>query len=343
MDIPHILIALLIFGFLVFIHELGHFIVAKRNGVRVYEFAVGMGPSIFKKEHKDTLYTINIIPLGGYVRMSPFQDKGEVPCAPQDDFNNKTSMQKIAVAVAGPLMNVVFALFAFILFAGMIGVPTNKIAEVLPEYPGVVAGLHEGDEIISVNSVPTQSWEDVVNNILKIKKAEEVHLEVISEGEVSSHEIKIVPIEKDGRYMIGISPVRHHYVGRAVQEGFVMTWNIGKEMLTFVKQMFTGKANTDDLSGPVGIIQVVSDSARSGLEDVLYIAGIISLNLAILNLLPIPALDGSRILVCLIEILRRGKRIPLEWENRINLVGFAFLLGLMAFLTYKDIARIIVK
>ncbi len=240
-------------------------------------------------------------------------------------------------------MNVVFALFAFILFAGMIGVPTNKIAEVLPEYPGVVAGLHEGDEIISVNSVPTQSWEDVVNNILKIKKAEEVHLEVISEGEVSSHEIKIVPIEKDGRYMIGISPVRHHYVGRAVQEGFVMTWNIGKEMLTFVKQMFTGKANTDDLSGPVGIIQVVSDSARSGLEDVLYIAGIISLNLAILNLLPIPALDGSRILVCLIEILRRGKRIPLEWENRINLVGFAFLLGLMAFLTYKDIARIIVK
>lgn len=114
-------------------------------------------------------------------------------------------------------------------------------------------------------------------------------------------------------------------------------------MLLFVKKLFSGRAGTQELSGPIGIVRIVSDSAKEGAAELLFVAGVISLNLAIINLLPIPALDGSRIIFSLVELLRRGKRIPVEWENRINMAGFVFLMGLMIFLTYKDAMRLMIR
>ena len=339
MEIFHTIIALLIFGFLVFIHELGHFIVAKKNHVRVYEFAIGMGPSLFKKTYHDTVYSINCIPMCGFVRMSPFEGDGEVPCLPEEDFNNKKPKQKIAVALAGPVMNIIFAILSFCLFVGIVGYEENIVNQVLPNYPAYQAGISEGDSIVAVNGVTTNRWEDVTKEISKVEKDTIIVIDIVTDKQ-EKKTVDIVPVLKDGRYMIGITPKIEHRFLPSVKRGFSMTLLIGTDMLLFLKQLITGRANTNDLSGPIGIIQAVSHTAKVGSEYLLYITGIISLNLGILNLLPIPALDGSRILISIIELLRKGKKLSLKWENRINIVGFAFLLGLMALVTYKDIVRI---
>ena len=342
MGIFHTIIALLIFGFLVFIHELGHFIVAKKNDVRVYEFAIGMGPSLFKKTYHDTIYSVKCIPMGGFVRMSPFEDDGEEACPPEEDFNNKRPIQKIAVALAGPVMNIIFAVIAFCLFIGIVGYEKNMVDQVLPNYPAYQSGISEGDTIVSVNGVATKEWEDIMKELSKVEKDSVVVIDILTE-EQEEKTVEMVPIFKEGRYMIGITPKIEHRLIPSVKRGFAMTLSIGTEMLVFLKQLFTGRADANDLAGPIGIIQVVSHTAKVGSEYLLYITGIISLNLGILNLLPIPALDGSRILISVIEILRRGKKLSLKWENRINLAGFAFLLGLMILVTYKDIVRIFFK
>lgn len=341
MNIINVLISLLVFGMLVFVHELGHFVIAKKNGVKVYEFAIGMGPALYKREYGKTLYSLNLIPIGGYVRMSPFEDKGEELCDPQEDFLNKSPLQKIAVAVAGPVMNILFAIILFTIVSGFsFGTMTNRVGELVEGYPAQKAGLKEGDTIVSVGSVEVSSWEEITSELSKEQYAQGVTLGVVSKGEEVKKELHVVPVEEQGRYVVGFRPYVVRDVANALPNGLKMTWRISTEMLSFVQKLFTGRTATDDLSGPVGIIQVVSASAERGVIDVLFIAGVISLNLAILNLLPIPALDGSRILFSIVELLRRGKKIPQEWENRINFAGFALLMGLMLLLTYKDVLRI---
>lgn len=340
MNIINIVTSLLVFGMLVFVHELGHFIVAKKNGVRVYEFAIGMGPALYKKEYEKTMYSVNLIPIGGYVRMSPLEDRGEELCSPEEDFLNKHPLQKIAVAVAGPAMNILFAVLLFSIVAGVsFGTMTNQVGELVEGYPAEKAGVQQGDTIVSVGDVEVSSWDEIIAELSKDKYAQGVTLGVVSKGEEVKKELHIVPLEEQGRYVVGFRPHVVRDAAHAIPNGLKMTWRISKEMLSFVQKLFTGKTNPDELSGPVGIIQVVSASAERGIVDVLFIAGVISLNLAILNLLPIPALDGSRIVFSLVELLRRGKKIPLEWENRINFAGFALLMGLMILLTYKDVLR----
>ncbi len=341
MSITNIIAAMLVFGGLVFFHELGHFIVAKKNKVRVYEFAVGMGPSLYKKMYHDTKYSLNLIPMGGYVRMSPLEDEEET--CPEEDFLNKKPLQKIAVALAGPAMNILLALLLFILWAGILGTPVNRINEVMDGYPAQAAGLKSGDTIVEVNSVEVGSWQEVITQISKSETGTPIEFKVISKGEEQEKILLIEPIEKDGRVLIGITPAVTRNFSKAVSNGFELTWRVSGEMLLFVKKLFSGRAGTQELSGPIGIVRIVSDSAKEGAAELLFVAGVISLNLAIINLLPIPALDGSRIIFSLVELLRRGKRIPVEWENRINMAGFVFLMGLMIFLTYKDAMRLMIR
>lgn len=340
MSITSIIAAVLVFGGLVFFHELGHFIIAKKNGVRVYEFAVGMGPSLYKKVYHETKYSLNLIPMGGYVRMSPLEDEEET--CPEEDFLNKNPWQKIAVAIAGPMMNIFLAFLLFILWAGILGTPVNRINEVMDGYPAQIAGLRSGDTIVEVNSVKVGSWKEIVTQISRSEPATPIEFKVISKGEEQEKTLIVEPIEKDGRVLIGITPAVTRSLNKAVSNGFEVTWKVSREMLLFVRKIFLGRADTQELSGPIGIVRIVSDSAKEGAAELLFVAGVISLNLAIINLLPIPALDGSRIIFSLVELIRRGKKLPVEWENRINMAGFVFLMGLMIFLTYKDAMRLMI-
>ena len=318
---------------MIFPHELGHFIAAKRLGVKVNEFAFGMGPAIWKKQRGETLHSIRLFPIGGFCAMEGEDEDSDEPRA----FSNKKPWQKIVILAAGSFMNVLCAVLILSLVVGIIGFTTTKIDQVSENSPAYEAGLMSGDEIKNINGTDTNDWTDVSEAIVA-SGGEAVSITVERNGEESS--VTLVPkAEEDGRYVIGITSAISHNPFRAVAEGAKATWNMTVTMFDTLGQLFTGKVGADNLSGPVGMVQMVSETSRYGFWYYGFLTALICLNLAIINMLPLPALDGGRIIFVIYTMIT-GKKVSQKVEGTIHFVGLALLFTLMIYVTFNDVTRI---
>lgn len=328
------IVAIGVFGLLVIFHEMGHFLVAKAAGIKVLEFAIGMGPKIFQYSGKETTYSLRVLPIGGYVKM-----EGEDEASSDHrSFNNKPILARMAVLFAGSFMNFVLAILLFIILFYMAGAPTTTIDRVIENQPAMMMGMEAGDKIIEINNVEVESWNQLVS-IINESKGETLDITFLRNGSILEKSVTPIVNEETGQVMIGIYPRYEKSLGFAIESSYQNTKMIIREIFGFLRRLLGRKASSADLVGPVGIISMVGEATRAGWLNVLFLAGLISINLGIMNLLPIPALDGSRILFLFVELLR-GKPVDPEKEGMIHMVGFALLLLLMVFVAYQDILRI---
>lgn len=339
-----IIVAILVFSFLMLVHELGHFLMAKRIGIRAYELSIGMGPKIFGKTVGDTQYNLRLVPFGAYVR---FGDEEDEFFEEADNFMNQSPWDRIKVILMGPLVNIVLALLLMIGVFFNMGFPTNQVAVVEDQMPAAVAGLVPGDRVVRINDEDTPSWEAVVNTLSLIAQSEAgdktVTLDVQgADGQMRTLQMTMVLTE--GRYRIGIMPTYKKDMVQSVQYGTISTLGMSTMMLDVVGQLFTGRANMDDFSGPVGIVNAVGEVTEQvpqlGIEPLIVMMAMLSLNLGIINLVPIPGLDGSKILFYGFEGITK-KQMNRTLETRLTIAGFLLIIGFSIFITYKDILRLI--
>lgn len=331
-----IFLAIMIFGVLIFVHELGHFFIAKVNDVKVHEFSLGMGPRILNYQKEETEYSLRILPIGGYVKMAGMDPEDEED---PRGFNKKSVLQRMAVIFAGPLMNFITALLFFVLVFMVVGIPSNSpVIQVISGHPAEKAGIESGDKILQINETKVTTWEDVVK-IIHAHPNEKVELSI--KRDEKNLKIMVTPEldEASGKGLIGITQSfeRQGFI-KAINMGITQAYQFTKLLIGALFQMITG-AIEPELAGPVGVVQMVGEAARVGIASVLTFAGILSINLGLINLFPIPALDGSRLIFLGIEGLR-GRPIDPAKENFIHLIGFALLMLLMIVITYQDILRV---
>lgn len=409
---------IILLGFLIFIHEGGHFIVAKLCKVKVNEFAIGFGPTIWKKQGKETKYALRLIPLGGFVSMEGEEERSEK----EGSFSKTSIPKRIAIVVAGGMVNILFGLLVYFILVASIGNYTSQKVDIVDtNYGAYTAGIRENDEIVKINGkrirsksdiekVLEKSKEEVVvtvkrnNNLIDIKviptaipnkdtgiylsgNSDEATTKVIaveqgspaqrsgleandiilkidgkdvdnnpykvagyikqSENEECvftikrKEEIKEISIKPDiiYTYVLGVqfAKAENNFINN-IYYGFWDTVDFSFSIIDNVKMLFTGKVNANQLMGPVGISGIVAETKSAG--DFIYIVALISLSLGVTNLLPFPPLDGGKVVIYIIEAIRR-KPIKENTEAIIQTAGFFILIGLSIFVTYNDILRIL--
>ncbi|NLY70612.1 MAG: RIP metalloprotease RseP [Clostridiales bacterium] len=328
--------AIIIFCLLIFVHEFGHFIAAKAVGVRVNEFSLGMGPGLIHFGKGETKYSLRAFPIGGYVNLEGEEEESNDPRS----FNRKAPWQKAIVVVAGSVMNLVTTIVIIAIIVLVLGFTTNTIGEVAEGYPSEAAGLMPGDEIIKINDTEIGSWNDVMSTLAE-STGETVNIVVIRDGETISL-TSGVTTDETGRRIIGITSKIEHSVLKSLKTGVASTWALTKEMINYLGQLFRGEGSMEDLVGPVGIVSIINDQAKLGIIYIANLAALISLNLAIVNMLPFPALDGGKLLFLIIRLFT-GKVISDEIEAKIHFAGILILFGLMIYLVIQDVDRFILN
>jgi len=331
-----IIYALIIFLFLIFIHEFGHFISAKACGVRVNEFSLGMGPTLFKKQKGETLYCFKAIPIGGYCAMEGEDEESEDDRA----FNKKKSWQKILILVAGATMNLILCIVIMSGIALHSGAATTTLESVTDGGPAYTAGIEAGDKIVAIDGNDVNKWSDV-NKYINEAGENPVTVEVERDGVIHQMTMNSV-VSETGNRIIGVYCMMSHNPVYALKSGVVATWDMAVTMLEIIKELFTGDVSTDALSGPIGIVSVVNESVNMGFTYMLYLTALISLNLAVFNLLPFPALDGGRILFVIIRKFTSGV-ISDKVESTVHFIGIMCLFALMIYVTWNDIVRLFVR
>lgn len=325
--------SIIVFGMLVFFHELGHFSVAKLSGIKVHEFSLGFGPQILKFKDAETEYSVRILPLGGFVKMEGEDANSDDPRA----FNKKSVFTRLGVILAGPLMNFILAILLITIIGFSAGITTTKVIPT-PGEPAQKVGVVDGDIIYAIDAKKVTSWDEVVEKISK-KPGEELSITVKRDKEFLTYNVKVATEPNTGRGVIGIqSVVVRHSLIDSIKAGYKKTFWISRVTLEGLIQMIRGKIKAD-VVGPVGMIQIVGEAAKTGVYNLLYIAAIISINLGLFNLFPIPALDGGRAIFLIAELLR-GKPVEAEKEGLIHFIGFALLMALMIFVLFKDIRQL---
>lgn len=323
---------IVVFGIIVMIHEMGHFFTARYFGVTVHEFAIGMGPAIFKRIGKDNiLYTVRALPLGGFVRMEGEDESSDDPNA----FSRKKPYQRLIVLAAGAFMNFVLAFVLIFAVVVIIGSPSTQIDNVLADLPASEAGLSAGDRILSINNETVESWNDLVNQIhMSGGKTLDVEVRRASSNEVER--LVINPVQGEGGfYQIGISPAYERNIIRSASISLEQMGNVFKDLYRFITRQLPDEVEAE-LVGPVGIVKMIGEQSRLGLMNLTLVAAMISINLGIFNLLPFPALDGGRIIFILIEMIK-GSPVDPEKEGMVHMVGIIILLSLMVFLVFRDV------
>jgi len=325
------------------LHELGHFILCRILKIRVETFAIGFGPAIWRKEHNGTLYVLRAIPLGGYVKPAG-ETLDEHKGAPDEYFSHPW-YERICLHLAGPAMNYILA---FLLFTGVIigaGTPAPSddpvIGEIVEGDPAYQAGMREGDKITSINGTATASWKAVAD-IIHANPDQATKISYERGGD--KFNIALTPKKYDGIGLIGISPgITYKSVGivKSVWMGGYQCWYWTKYTLVTLGSKIYHREKPD-LAGPVGIVHMISKAAHSGLSNLVYFIGLISVAVGIFNLLPIPILDGGQSLIFLWEGISRRKPTMRMFQTA-NAIGFAFLICVLVFVTYNDVARIFTK
>ncbi|MEG0797585.1 MAG: RIP metalloprotease RseP [Acidaminococcaceae bacterium] len=335
-----ILSAIFVFGVLVTVHEFGHFITAKLTGMRVDEFAIGFGPIIYQTKQGDTTYSLRAIPLGGFNKIAGM-DPDEEKTA--DGFSSKPVPARMLVILAGSLMNFILPIILFFVIFASAGMdkPVNEavLGSIMPNKPAAQAGLMPGDKIIAINEEAIVDWSGIMTT-LKQYPNQEVKVKVDRAGSVRTYKMTPVYEESIERMVIGISPKFEKEtlsLGNAAKLAVEHTKNVIVAMLNGLTRIVTGKAPAE-VSGPIGVAQMAGAVAELGILPLLNFIAFLSINLGVINLLPIPALDGGHFVVLLVEALR-GKPLGSRAMNAIQMVGVAIILAITVFSTFKDITR----
>ena len=339
-----ILAAIIIFGVIILIHELGHFITARIFGVTVNEFAIGMGPVIYKKQGKNTLYSIRAVPMGGFCAMEAEDEESDSPGA----FTNKKPWKRIIVLAAGAAMNIImgFIIVTIIVIssAASTGGITSTTIDTVESQSDAARFLQPGDKIVGINGTTVHIKRDISFELGQYSGEGECELKYKRDGKVYTE--KFTPMQttlEDGTpyYYVGFT-VKQNSINplSVLHEGFYQTIWMVKLVFVSLGMLLTGGASVTDLSGPVGVVSAMSTVAKTGLADFIFFAGFLAVNIGVMNLLPLPAPDGGRILFVLIEMIFR-KPIPRDKEGYVHFIGFLLLIGLMLFATWNDIVRLL--
>ncbi|MFO7607344.1 MAG: RIP metalloprotease RseP [Desulfurivibrionaceae bacterium] len=352
-----ILSFIIVLGLLIIVHEFGHFILAKMFNVRVLKFSIGFGPKIFSRCYGETEYLISALPLGGYVKMFGEQRDEEIPAGEKNrSFAAKPVWQRFCIVAAGPVSNLLFAVFLFFMIFAFAGMPTpvdnTVIGAVSADSPAEAAGLEAGDRIISIDGKQTDEWMDVANRISN-SEGEPVELVIERQGErqkitaqpefTPSRNIFGEEIEK--RYMLGISrsqevTYENASLWEAIKGGFIQTWSLIYLTIMGIIKMIQAVIPASELGGPIMIAQLAGQQMEAGWINLVYFMALISVNLGILNLLPIPILDGGHLMFFSYEALLRrpmSQRAMEIWQQ----IGLVILVSLMVFVFYNDIVRLL--
>ena len=338
----------LILGLIVLVHEFGHFFFAKLFGIYVYEFAIGMGPQIFhwKSKKSETEYSIRAIPIGGFCSLAgedvTADDESNIP--KDRRLNAKPVWQRFLVMFFGAGNNFILAiLILFIIGLGWGAVSNDAIiTDLVKEGPAETAGLEVGDKILKINNHKIKSNDDVSIYIQIESKDKPITFMVDRNGEEKEIQVKPVKDEVDGNtiYRVGIISEGEvsHGVLASIKYAFTKMGSLYRQMIITLKGLFSGGLSVKQLSGPVGIYNVVGSQRTAGFQNILYLIALLSINVGFINLLPFPAFDGGRILFLVIEKIK-GSPVSPELENKIHTVGFILLLILMIYITFNDILR----
>ena len=340
-----IIIALIIFSLIILFHELGHFLLAKFNGVTVLEFSLGMGPRILSKEWRGTRYSLKLLPFGGSCMMlGEDEEAGE-----EGSFGSKSVWARISVIAAGPIFNFIMAFLASVVVIAMAGYDPAEVYKVYEDYPAAEAGIQAGDIITKINGKNIHVAREVTNYVA-FHQGETYTVTYERDGE--SHVAVVEPVQNEnGKYIMGLA------AGSTYQKGNVLTtlkYSVYEVKywidltLESLKMLFKGQVGVKEMSGPVGVVNVIgetyTESAKISMFAVIVnmmnIAILLSANLGVMNLLPIPALDGGRLVFLVIEAIR-GKRVNPEREGMVHFIGLMALMVLMVVVLYNDVMRLL--
>ena len=346
-----VLAFVLVLGALIFVHELGHFLVAKLFRIKVLKFSLGFGPKLVGRRWGETEYLISLLPLGGYVKMLGEDPEEEVKEEEERAFWNQPPSRRGAIVSAGPVANLLFAslLFAFI-FA--IGIPhlAPTIGEVADGFPAKEAGIKPGDRVIAIDGKEVRYWSDLLEEIPR-SGGRELHLTIRRDERVLTVAVtpkavkrKTVFGEEKVIYQIGIVPKGETIIEKvspikAIGKGFSHTLKISYMVINIVIKMVEGVISPKTLGGPLLIAQMAGEHAQKGIISLLFFTAVLSVNLGILNLFPIPILDGGQLIIILLESLR-GKPISVKKLELVQKVGIVLIILIMAFAFYNDLMRI---
>ena len=340
------IIAILLFSAIILFHELGHFLLAKANGIRVNEFSLGLGPTIVGFTKGETKYSIKLLPFGGACMM-----EGEDSQSDDDrSFQKKSVWARISVVAAGPIFNFIMAFVLAVIILGNIGISTPTVAQVEDGYGAQTAGLQAGDEIIKMNHKHIHFFKEISMYTL-FHAGETVEVTYERNGERYTVEVQPTYDEEQGRYRYGIAGS-----GEYTKVGPIKTLQYSVYEVKYwiqytvgsLKMLLTRQVSVNDLSGPVGIVKTIGDTYDMSKSDgaffvwmnLLNLALLLSANLGVMNLLPIPALDGGRLVFLVIEVIR-GKRVSEDKEGMVHFIGLMCLFALMILIMFNDIRKLI--
>jgi regulator of sigma E protease len=348
-----IIATIIVLGVLIFAHELGHFLAAKWARVGVLTFSLGFGPKLFGKKIGETQYQVSLIPLGGYVKMIGEEPGEQIP--PEliaKSFSHQPVRRRLAIVFAGPFFNFLFAVVAFAV-AFTVGLPTllPEVGEVKPDFPAFQAGLQKGDRILEVNGAPVKRWEDLAK---AIHESTDQPLNLKVEREKQALQLSVTPqvstqknlFGDDVRVgLIGISPSGNTFIERAdpftaVYRAVLQSWRVTELTVVSIYKIIEGKISAKTIGGPILIAQLAGQQAKAGVLSLVIFMAVISINLVILNILPIPVLDGWHLLMFLIEGVI-GRPVSLKLRERAQQIGVFVIILLMLLVFYNDISRII--
>ena len=334
-----ILGAVFVFGVIVMIHELGHFLTAKACGMRVDEFAIGIGPNVIQKQKGETLYSIRLLPLGGFNKiagMDPSEDVGE------RGFNNKAVWQRFIVIAAGATFNFLLAIVIYFCIFAFHGttVPSHEpvIGDTFAGNPAAEAGIQQGDRILTINGQSIQEWKDITQS-LQGHSNHVVSVTLDRKGEIIS--TTVIPRESGDRAVIGINPlmdVKQYGIGESAVYAVTHTGSTIMEMLQGLWNIVTGHSK-GDVAGPIGVAQMAGQVAQHGFISLLLFTALLSLNLGVINLLPIPVLDGGHLVLLILEGIT-GRKLPEKALQYIQMTGVGLLLLVFVYSTFQDILRL---
>ena len=332
-----LILLILILGILIFVHEFGHFIVAKKTGVHVEEFALGMGPIIFKfKRKKDpTLYSLRLFPIGGFCAMAgEVVEEKDKKLKKSEYMCNKKPYEKILILVAGVTMNFITALVLFFL-QSLIWGSTNQLS-----YVGVVtenspieqAGIVVGDKIVSINGVKTNTW-DKIQVAIALEDEDHVYDFIVKKEDGSKKKLEVKPIiqtdeDNNTTYLFGFGAdtEKNYGIIDSIKYAFIKFYSVISSMGLIIVKLFSGALSLKSLSGPVGMYTVVGSAAKYGIENLIYLTAYLSVNLGFINIPPFPAFDGGRILFIIIEKIK-GSPVNPKVENIFHTIGFILLMA----------------
>ena len=342
---------ILMLGIIVFIHELGHFLWAKKFGVYCYEFSLGFGPKLFsfrRKNKKDeTLYCIRLIPVGGYVAMAGEEADDDKSVPKEKKLYNKTWYQKLIIVLAGVTHNFILGFVVLLLSALIYGSYETRpiIGTLAYDSASKEAGVEIGDRVTEINGKKMLTWDDVTLTLTLAnnEKYQDIVL-VDKNGNEKTLRIKPKKIkDKDGNvsyaYGMGLSETKNYGVISSIKYACVKFGALFKTMFVTVKSLFTGKVSINALSGPVGIYSIVGQQRKAGMFGLMYLLAYLSINVGFINLLPFPAFDGYRAVITIIEKITK-KKVNQKVDGIVNTVGLILLFVLMGYITIKDILKL---